>query len=80
MDQTNEDEIWIETREETVFSSAEPVDVDSGITFCTSDNEEAIKIEANGKFTVNGKIIKEDIELYDAFVKFFSDLGIYEVR
>lgn len=31
-----------------------------------------IKIESNGKFQVNGKTIKEDLELYEAFRDFFG--------
>jgi sRNA-binding regulator protein Hfq len=50
--------------------------LNSDITFL-SNNEERIKICADGSFLVNGKKISEDIELYKAFVAFLKENGFY---
>jgi len=71
-------EILVETTEDgTYISSLAEPDVDSSIAFCTADNVEAVRIEEGGKFFVHGKEVAEDIELYKAFVKFFTDMGLY---
>jgi hypothetical protein len=41
------------------------------------ENDEIIKICADGKFIVKGKEVTEDDKLYDAFVEFFKDSGYY---
>ena len=50
--------------------------LNSDITFYI-DNEEKIKICADGSFLVHGKKVTEDIELYKAFVAFLKENGLY---
>lgn len=47
------------------------------IIFYSSKNNEVIKIHENGEFYIHGKLVTEDIEIYNAFVKFFIDAGCY---
>jgi hypothetical protein len=56
--------------------SIEGTIVDPDITFF-NEGTESIRISSDGKFYVMGKEIKEDIELYNAFVKFFQQMGLY---
>jgi len=46
--------------------------------FNVNENKEpAMKICMDGKFYVNGKLVKEDIEVYNAFRRWLNGQGVY---
>lgn len=49
----------------------------AAITMYVPDDVEVLKICNDGSFYVRGKKIKEDIEVYNAFVKFLTEGGYY---
>ena len=48
------------------------------IKFYLNGHEEVIKILPNGEFYYYGNLVTEDIEIYNAFVKFLTGAGCYK--
>jgi len=57
------------------ISMIDPIPGD--IVFYVDNSVEKLKICANGDFMVDGKVVKNDMDVYNGFVEFLKESGHY---
>jgi len=70
-----------EKEDQEIFYDTDLLDIDTtpgDISFYVDNTVEKLKICANGDFMVDGKIVKNDIDVYNGFVEFLKEAGHYD--